>query len=307
MKKLEQLNSILVKELKDSKNEIAKLKGENEILKEKYEKLRDNIKKLISPEDIDLKNCHSSDDDRALALPEITNEDVEIIPIKEEEELDFFFDSTHGSNAKYNFNSIVENPHKRTMNIIDTLLNPSDEQSIAVEKFDKLKYIASINKSIEETNIEIKTEETIITNASPIRPFDAMNFRTDDDVEMNTSNDFLLEKFGSSGSKNRVRITVKKSLVASKLPKHDMEITCPICEKKLTAKKTLKTHIKDIHEKLKKFKCGICAQGFAQKIHLHRHQKIHAAIDTRYKCKICAKSYSRQDKLKEHVKIHHYN
>ena len=49
MKKLEQLNSILVKELKDSKNEIAKLKGENEILKEKYEKLRDNIKKLIPP------------------------------------------------------------------------------------------------------------------------------------------------------------------------------------------------------------------------------------------------------------------
>ena len=174
--------------------------------------------------------CHSSED----ALPEITNEDNEIITIKEELE-DFVFDSTQDiSNAKHIFNNFsIANPHKRT------LLNPSDEQSIAVEKFHKPKEIskdiAPINNSIEETYFEIKTEESMITNVSPIRPFDAMNFVNHDvDMKVNVStNDFLVEKFGSihsGGSEYQDKFTANKSLVAS------MEIICPVPKEKIRTK-----------------------------------------------------------------------
>ena len=167
MKKLKKLNSFLVKELKHSKNEIAKLKGENDVLKEKYEEMRGNIKKLISPEDMGLKIGHSVDEKSFSLLDEITNKDIEMASIKEEEDV---------SNSKYNSNKILEMPmpfHE----IIDTILNPSaDEQSIAVEKFHKPNQtdIAPIHKSTEESDCELITKETI-TNV-PSRTFNAMNY-----------------------------------------------------------------------------------------------------------------------------------
>ena len=71
------------------------------------------------------------------------------------------------------------------------------------------------------------------------RPIDTTKFGNDDDMEMTSSNGFLAEKFGSihtAGSKNQDKITAKKSVVASKVPEDDMEMTCPVPKKNLSFK-----------------------------------------------------------------------
>ena len=242
MEKLKQLNSILVKELKDSKNEIAKLKGENDILKEKYEEMRGNIKKLISPEDMELKIGHSVDEKSFSLLDEITNKDIEMASIKEEEDV---------SNSKYNSNKILEMPipfHE----IIDTILNPSaDEQFIAVEKFHKPNQtdIAPRHKFTEESDFELITKETI-TNV-PSRTLNAMNYGND------ASNDFLVEK--------------SESIISAGPKKQVKERYCYICSKEFTDQFTLKVHVETVHQSIKKFTCDSCGKKFTQKIGLKLH------------------------------------
>ena len=246
MKKLKQLNSFLVKELKNSKNEIAKLKEENDILKEKYEEMRGNIQKLISPEDMGLKIGHSVDEKSFSLLDEISNKDIEMASIKEEEDV---------SNSKYNSNKILEMPmpfHE----IIDTILNPSaDEQSVEIKKFHKPKEIktdiavAPIHKSTEESDSELITKETI-TNV-PSRTFNAMNYGND------ASNDFLVEK--------------SESIISVGPNKQVKERYCYICSKEFTDQFTLKVHVETVHQGIKKFTCDSCGKKFTQKIGLKLH------------------------------------
>ena len=83
MEKLKQLNSILVKELKDSKNEIAKLKGENDILKEKYEEMRgDGIQRELDK----LKEEISTDDEKTDKRLGLDRSVETLVKIKQEKE-----------------------------------------------------------------------------------------------------------------------------------------------------------------------------------------------------------------------------
>ena len=368
MEKLKQLNSFLVKELKDSKNEIAKLKGENKVLKEKYEKMRDNIKKLISPEYMELK-IGDSPDKKSLSLPdEITNKDIEIISIEEEEGT---------SNSKDNFNKNIEFPFHK---IIDTILNPStDKQSTTIDKFHKPKEIntimavAPINKSTKESDSELITKETITNIHS--RSFDAMNYGNDafnaettksfgnagstsvsasisggekspiqqpinvrnfdDDMEMTTSNSFLVEKIGS---KHHAQITAKKSFIALNKPEDDkgipkekisskvpndkqMEMTSTESllikwiEEKIThphqsiqndtQSNSLKNHIESFHDGKKPFKCATCYQAFSQRSSLKTHFKIHDHEIQFYKCKFCDNNFLQSNSLQSHIKTAH--
>ena len=332
MEKLKQLNSFLVKELKDSKNEIAKLKGENKVLKEKYEKMRDNIKKLISPEDMELK-IGDSPDKKSLSLPdEITNKDIEIISIEEEEGT---------SNSKDNFNKIIEFPFPK---IIDTILNPStDKQSTTIDKFHKPKKIntiiavAPINKTTKESDCELITTETITNVRS--RSFDEINHGN------NASNAATTNSFGNAGStsvstsifdgekspiqqsinvtnfgnddiekirsKNHSQITAKKAFIALNKPEDDNEIPkAKISSKVQTNDEEMEMTgtesllIKWIEEKITHPHQSL--QNDIQSHSLKNHIKSFHEGKKPFKCATCYQAFSQRSSLKTHFKVHYH-
>ena len=325
MEKLKQLNSFLVKELKDSKNEIAKLKGENKVLKEKYEKMRDNIKKLISPEDMELKIGDSPNKKSLSLADEITNKDIEIISIEEEEGT---------SNSKDNFNKMIEFPFHK---IIDTILNPStDKQSTTIDKFHKPKEIntviavAPINKSTKESDCELITKETIINVRS--RSFDEINYGN------NASNTATTKPFGNAGStpgsasifggekssiqqsinvtnfgnddiekirsKNHSQITAKKSFIALTKPEDDKEIS----KEKISSK--VETNDEEMEMTGTE---SLLIKWIEEKI-THPHQgndssKIQTIIDTNNEekemiCPLCFQIFTKITRFENHIVVH---
>ena len=53
------------------------------------------------------------------------------------------------------------------------------------------------------------------------------------------------------------------------------DYTCEICDpvKTFTRRADLKRHVKQVHEKEKRYKCGICQREFARKAHKEEHLK----------------------------------
>lgn len=50
---------------------------------------------------------------------------------------------------------------------------------------------------------------------------------------------------------------------------------CPTCDKTFGKKSGLNRHIQTVHEKIKNFLCDLCERSFGEKIQMQRHRKIH--------------------------------
>ena len=79
---------------------------------------------------------------------------------------------------------------------------------------------------------------------------------------------------------------------------------CNFCEKSFSRGRTLKEHIKVVHEGIKKHECDQCQKCFSDGSSLKNHVKVHKGIKD-HKCNNCGKSFARKGTLKAHIKMVH--
>ena len=77
---------------------------------------------------------------------------------------------------------------------------------------------------------------------------------------------------------------------------------CPHCTQELSNEKSLKTHIKNIHEKIPCVQCGKMVGPPKMSIHMKTHLPIEE--QRRFKCEICAKGFLSNQHLNDHMNVH---
>ena len=91
------------------------------------------------------------------------------------------------------------------------------------------------------------------------------------------------------------------------------ELKCKICEKVLSSKKSLESHLEHIHsDKQTSVTCDICDKTIKYKHHIHRHMKQVHGDQKIYECEMvlpngvkCLSSYKQKEHLKRHQTIGH--
>ena len=81
-----------------------------------------------------------------------------------------------------------------------------------------------------------------------------------------------------------------------------LRVKCPICEKILSEKGHLKTHIKLVHERNKAHVCHMCGKGFGEPILLRRHINGIHERKKKFVCQKCSAGYTRKEYLEKHIK-----
>ena len=66
----------------------------------------------------------------------------------------------------------------------------------------------------------------------------------------------------------------------------------------------LNSHVRNIHQKLVKFRCQICGKGYDGRINYHDHMATHAGVK-RNVCTICQARFTFKRSLKVHVMRFH--
>ena len=85
---------------------------------------------------------------------------------------------------------------------------------------------------------------------------------------------------------------------------------CEICSNVYRYKESLKSHMKNVHEKVRKFICKICDQSFYASSKLQDHiSRNHETTEMEnLKCHKCEKTFSNQPSLKSHLRdVHSQN
>ena len=79
---------------------------------------------------------------------------------------------------------------------------------------------------------------------------------------------------------------------------------CNFCDKSFGDSKTLKDHVKAIHEVVRDHICDSCGQGFKlQKVLIAHIRGVHG--ERNHKCDICGQAFKLLKTLKQHVKYVH--
>uniref|UniRef100_A0A5K3ETF7 C2H2-type domain-containing protein n=1 Tax=Mesocestoides corti TaxID=53468 RepID=A0A5K3ETF7_MESCO len=80
---------------------------------------------------------------------------------------------------------------------------------------------------------------------------------------------------------------------------------CPICKKILHTKKSLKTHIEAIHQKMKRYACDLCDRSFYARCDLRKHiDCVHNRLKS-YSCNECGRRFFLHSQLAAHLINHH--
>ena len=77
---------------------------------------------------------------------------------------------------------------------------------------------------------------------------------------------------------------------------------CSSCGKSFKTKKTLKAHIKHVHERKNFYSCGECGETFSRSDYLDAHMRSHRA-EKPFSCNQCEKAFTHKQTLNKHVKI----
>ena len=75
---------------------------------------------------------------------------------------------------------------------------------------------------------------------------------------------------------------------------------CPQCDKEVGCKRTLKAHIKKVHEKLPCSECG----KLVSNIRMHMESAHTANEKLKYKCDICGKGFASKQRIEDHKNVH---
>mmetsp|Transcript_21470 Transcript_21470/g.31230 ORF Transcript_21470/g.31230 Transcript_21470/m.31230 type:complete len:172 (-) Transcript_21470:168-683(-) len=80
---------------------------------------------------------------------------------------------------------------------------------------------------------------------------------------------------------------------------------CHECELGFTKMFTYRSHIKCVHQKIKRYKCGECGKGFYFKKDLPKHElAVHAKLKP-FSCTSCSKSFAKREHLQRHARSAH--
>lgn len=83
---------------------------------------------------------------------------------------------------------------------------------------------------------------------------------------------------------------------------------CEKCNKNLSSKESLKTHIENVHDKKRIINCNLCDNKFSNNTSLQLHIKAVHEKSLEEKCEKCNKIYSTKKSLQIHIKkIHEDN
>ena len=256
-KKLKILNSILKKELREAKDEIASLKQENEVLTAEYGKLQDLSEELIA-QNITLKNGQSSDQDENISVDDVVkNENVKVEVHKGRKNQHMIVHGGHKCNLcdKKFAQSCSLSRHFKKAHKNYKKLNPENNAPPSSQTSDKK------SKSTMSLNSKI---HTMLMNLAPI---------PDQDMK---ADKILLDKLYykcdecEKSFRNKFRLKRHKNSVHRGIKNH----LCSFCDYRSSRRDALKLHI-STHEGLKegRHKCSLCDKHFAQSCSLYRHLK----------------------------------
>ena len=292
IKKLELLNSILMKELLESKDKITNLKEENEKLK---------------AENLKLKNFQSTNDiDSHNKIERIKNEPLDI-------------DSNEDN---------YQNPHKSTMDIIENTLNSTNKStkneenlSFQEEALSKSRTNDEFSKDEDEFSGENdKLSKITKQEVNHTQSLGKANFKCEN--SKNEIGKYNLNVHMKNipikvipGTSKETKISKVKNQNQNARKKTSKNIGCDICGKSFIELRNLKNHKKSVHEGIKEFKCKLCEKFFTTKRRLEGHQKTfkgycYALVTKKepakkHKCDICGKYLIDSRNLKNHIKFVH--
>lgn len=78
---------------------------------------------------------------------------------------------------------------------------------------------------------------------------------------------------------------------------------CELCGKCYRIEQDLARHVRDVHERLKKYPCDICGRAFANKGAKDDHRRIHTG-ERPYACKHCPKTFRTLNSIYIHNRVH---
>lgn len=83
-------------------------------------------------------------------------------------------------------------------------------------------------------------------------------------------------------------------------------IECAVCKNIFKTRAILKHHVREVHEKFRRFKCPVegCDGAFTRKAHLKTHTLYLHSDDRFFKCTECEKSFKQKRDLQAHQMIH---
>ena len=268
MEKLKTLNSILMKQLRESKIKINNLEDEREKLK---------------AENLKLKEVSIDNEIRKSVIDQFLNKESSVKEIKE----NFLGD-------------LQTNKEISTNNDIQWLV---DDQILNKDSFVneiKEKFLEDL-----QTNKEVSTDDEIIANIFLCNICNKelkIYFHLKQHIKKVHDHGFHEKKkiFNLQPNTKIDECGNQTNANVTKLHK------CHTCDKTFSTKGDKTRHIKMIHEQVTHFNCNKCDKSFNLKFLLTRHYLTHLTEEERnIKCHICSKSFPRPDKLKKHIKTHH--
>ena len=87
----------------------------------------------------------------------------------------------------------------------------------------------------------------------------------------------------------------------------DRRYSCDICEKEFLFMQLLKKHFREIHDKIRNHECKICLKKFQNKQNLDRHFRTLHDSDNQRKipCNLCDKHFKTNNAVKHHRQYFH--
>ena len=269
---LKKLNSILVKELAESRNEIDKLKCENEILKSEQGSKNTSKNFLDNQKNRKRKKPNSSTN---LFSNPTSNNDFENEAEKEQEQENFIKNKILPNISHNNVNNETFEKNESLMDTSEKVL--LDEQDLELHFGTAEVYESKKNEEV-NTNIEKFAIENVHDKKQPKNVCHICNQKL----------------FDASSKKHHL------------LRMHDIEThySCDNCDKSFSIFNQLqihkREHIKKVDNDTNKEKCNICGKIISKKrkpIHMSEHLDV-------YKCNECDISFTRVE-LNKHISSVH--
>ena len=111
--------------------------------------------------------------------------------------------------------------------------------------------------------------------------------------------------FGMESHMSSLAVYRKHMKIISQKANYKINYKCDVCGQNFQTLGDLTTHMKSIHDQVKKHKCFQCGLSFFQNDTLTNHiESVHGESSI-HKCELCEKSFYRSAGLERHIELFH--